>query len=914
MNFQSRVRTWWRAVARREALDAQVDEELRFHIESYAEDLMRGGMSREAAMRRARAELGSVAAVRENSRQAWGTRLFDELRGDVRYAVRRLVKSPGFTAIAVGSLALGIGANTAIFTTVKHVLLDRLDVPHPEQLRLAWCTAADDLVKSFWGYYTTDAGGANVTTSFSYPVFQQLRRENRSLTDLFAFKPLWRMNATVDGRAEAVSAEMVSGNFYSALDVKPILGRAIGEGDDGARGSGPVIAISDNFWARRFARSPNVIGKVVNINFTPMTIVGVNPKGFTGAYDALMSPDIFVPFSMQPIVAPSGPKSLLTDPNTWWVLMMGRAKPGVSDAAAETAMNAAFDAAIRATLPVKKDTKMPRLMLRDGRRGQNQEEQMARPAWVLQGLCGFVLLLACANLANLLLARAGARQREMSVRLALGARRGRILRQMLTESLLLSLLGGAGGLLLAYTGRNVIPKLMSDPWGQLPYNPSIDWGIFAFAAGVSIGTGLLFGLAPAWQAARVQISSTLKDTGQTATHRRRGIGGKAMVVFQISLAMLLLADAGLFVRTMVNLRTTHLGFNPNHLVLFGIEPPAARYPAPKDVVLHRELEEKLAAAPGVDSVTLSENALISGNIGQAEFLPSAQPKSTGKAEHAEFNLVGERFLSTMGIPLVAGRTFNNGDTETSTKVAIVNRALVKKFFLGVDPIGQTFTTDLPGKDTMTIVGICGDVKYDRVQSEIEPTYYLPYRQHGDPEGGMGMTYEISTRLPPAAIVPELRAAVESVDRNLPLLDIRTQKEQIDSAMREQMVLAELTGAFGVLALVLASIGIYGIMAYSVSRRTNEIGIRIALGAQPARVLRMVLSEASWIVVIGVVVGLGGALALGRVIASMLYGLKGWDPATFAIAGTLMILVALGASWIPARRAAGVNPMRALRHE
>jgi predicted permease len=913
MSLRSRLSTWWRAVSRPNSLDQQVREELEFHIETYAEDLMRSGMPREEAMRRARAELGSVAAVRENSRQAWGTRLFDESRGDLRYALRMLGKSPGFTAIAVGSLALGIGANTAIFTTVKHVLLDRLAVPHPEQLRLAWSTESDDLVKSFWGFFTTDAGGASVTTSFSYPIYQQLRRENRSLTDLFAFKPLWRMNATVDGRAEAVSAEMVSGNFYSALEVQPVLGRAIGEPDD-AQGSGPVIVISDNFWTRRFARSPNVIGKVISINFTPMTIVGVNPPGFTGAYDALVSPDVFFPFSMQPIVAPSGPKSLLVDPDTWWVLMMGRARPGVSDVAAEAAMNVAFDAAIRATLPVKKDTKMPHLMLRDGRRGQNQEEQMAKPAWVLQGLCGFVLLLACANLANLLLARAGARQREMSVRMALGARRGRILRQMLTESLLLSLMGGAGGLLLAYAGRNVIPKLMSDPWGQLPYNASIDWGIFAFAAVVSIGTGLLFGLAPAWHATRVQISSTLKDSAQTATHRRRGIGGKAMVVFQISLAMLLLADAGLFVRTMVNLRTTHLGFDPDHLVLFSLEPPATRYAAGKDVALHHELEENLAAVPGVDSVTLSENALISGNINQAEFMPSARPKLDGKVQQAQFNVVGERFLATMGIPLVAGRSFNASDTETSTKVAIVNRALVEKFFPGINPLGQTFTTNLPGKDLITIVGICGDVKYDRVEKEIQSTWYIPYRQHGEPDGGMGMTYEISTRLQPAAIVPELRAAVESVDRNLPLLDIRTQKEQIDSTMREQMVLAELTAAFGVLALVLASIGIYGIMAYSVSRRTNEIGLRMALGAQPARVLRMVLSEASWIVVIGVVVGVGGAIALGRVIASMLYGLKGWDPATFAIAGTLLILVALAASWIPARRAASVDPMRALRHE
>jgi hypothetical protein len=300
-------------------------------------------------------------------------------------------------------------------------------------------------VKNFWGFFDTDSEGVNVTTSFSYPVYRQMRRENHSLEDLFAFKPFWRMNATVDGRAESVTTEMVSGNFYSALGVKPVLGRAIEESDDGAPGSGPVIVISDRYWTNHFARSPNVIGKVISVNLTPMTIVGVNPPGFTGAYDALVSPDVFLPFSMQPIVTPSGSKPLLSDPESWWVLMMGRAKPGVSTAAAESAMNVSFEAAVRATMPVKKGARMPRLLIRDGRRGQNQEAQMSKPAYVLQGLCGFVLLLACANLANLLLARASARQREMSVRLALGARRGRILRQMFTESLLLSLLGGAGG-------------------------------------------------------------------------------------------------------------------------------------------------------------------------------------------------------------------------------------------------------------------------------------------------------------------------------------------------------------------------------------------------------------------------------------------------------------------------------------
>src|SRR5580658_80753 len=522
MKLLSRISTWWRAVGRRRELDRQISQELQFHIDSYAEDLVRSGLPRDEAMRRARAELGSISARKENCRSAWGTRIFDELQGDLRVAVRLLAKSPGLAAIAIASLALGIGANTVIFTMAKHMLLDRLGVPHPEQLRLLWCTVSDDVaVKGFWGYYDAVPGGPNISTSFSYPIYQQLRKQNHSLADIFAVKTLGRMTATVDGRAEAVSAEMISGNYYSALGVQPALGRAIGEPDDAEPGSGPVVVISDRYWTNRFSRSPGVIGKTISINLTPMTIVGVNSPGFTGAYDTMSSPDIFMPFSMQPIVAPNGSQSLLTDPDEWWVMMMGRAKPGVAEPAAEASLNVAFDAAVRATVTLKKDAKMPHLMVREGKRGQDQEARMSKPVYVLQGLAVFVLLLACANLANLLLARTSARQREMSVRMALGARRGRILRQMFTESLLLSLLGGSAGLLLAYVGRNVIPRMMTDPWGQPPFEGRIDWGIFAFAAAISIATGLLFGLAPAWQATRVHISSGLKDSAQTATRRRK---------------------------------------------------------------------------------------------------------------------------------------------------------------------------------------------------------------------------------------------------------------------------------------------------------------------------------------------------------------------------------------------------------
>jgi predicted permease len=919
MSLRSRIATWWRAVARARELDHNLDEELRFHIERYAEDLTHTGVPREEAMRKARAELGSLAAQKENCRQAWGTSMFDELRGDLRFALRMLVKSPGFALIALGSLALGIGANTVIFTAAQHMLLDRLAVPHPEQLRLlSWSEPKNGIVEQMWGEFDDTPGGGETSTSFSYPVYEQLRHESQSLAEMFAFKPYGRMTVTVNGQAETVDSEMVSGNYYSTLEVRPQLGRGIQESDDAAVGRSPVVMISDKYWMRRFGRAQDVIGKTILVNSTPMTIVGVNPPEFTGAYSAQGSPDIFLPFSMQPVAAPhtdnpEWPASLLENKKLWWVLVMGRMKPGVSDPTAAASLNVALNAAVRATMTPRNDNQIPRVLLTDGSRGQNPNaDDLAKPVYVLLALAGFVLLLACANLANLLLARAGARQREMSVRLALGAGRSRILRQMLTESLLLSLLGGLAGLALAWAVRNAIPRLMSQGWNPPAFSARFSWQIFAFAAAISIVTGLIFGLAPAWQATRVQVSSGLKDAGQTVTHRRRGLAGKTIVVIQVALSMLLVVGAGLFVQTLLRLGRTPLGFRSHNLLLFSVEPPETRYPGPAGIPLLQQIEAKLSAVPGVQSVTLTRVPLISGNVSGHTFVPEGQHYKPDERPSVLFNDVGQGFFSTFGIPILAGRGFNADDTQTSRKVAVVNESLARKFYPNVNPIGRTFDAGSDHPIRIEIVGVCSDARYYTLRKEAGPTYYAPYEQKTD--GIDQATFAVATTLEGHAILPSLRDAVRSVDQNLPLLDVRTQDEQIAASLQQQRIFANLTGGFGVLALVLACIGIYGIMAYTVSRRTNEIGIRMALGEQPARVMRMVLGEASWMTVIGVAVGVAGALALGRLIASLLYGLKSWDPATLIISATLLIVVALGASSIPARRAANVDPIRALRHE
>ena len=918
MSMSSRMRTWWRGVRRGGDVNAQIDEELRFHIESYAEDLMRGGMPREEAMRRAKAELGSIAAARENSRQAWGTRGFDELRGDLRYAVRLLAKSPGFALIAVGSLALGIGANTVIFTAAQHALLDRLDVPHPEQLQLLeWIEPRDGVVTEEWGNFDDLPGGGERSTSFSYPVYRQLRQQNRSLADIFAFKEPQQMTANIDGQAEPVSAEMVSGNFYSTLEIQPQLGRGIQESDDGAVGSGPVVTISDAFWSRRFGRSPAVIGKTVLINGTPMTIVGVNPAGFTGAYSAQEHPDVFMPFSMQPVAAPQSldptlPASLLENKTLWWVLMMGRVKPGVPMATAQAALNVQLSAAVRATMAVKKDSQLPRLLLADGSRGQNPNaDALTKPVAVLLALAGFVLLLACANLATLLLARAGARQREMCVRLALGAARGRILRQVMTESLLLSLMGGIAGLLLAAAVRNVIPQLMTNAWTPPAWRASFDWHIFSFAVALSIVTGLIFGVVPAMHATRVEVNAGLKDAAQTATHRRKGLTGRAIVVLQVGLSTLLVVGAGLFVQTLVRLQHSPTGFRSRNLLLFEVHLPEARYPGKASIPVLQQIEAKLRAVPGVDSATLMRVPLMAHDVSNMTVVPEGQHAKAAEDQSAFVNDVGQDFLSTFRIPILDGRGFSAGDTATAQKVVVVNESFAKKFFPTLNPIGRTFQGGLNHPYTMRIVGVCADAKYFTMRRAPAPTFYRPYEQTG---GERDPTFAVATRTSPDTFLASLRDAVQSVDRNLPLLNIRTQDEQIADNLRQERIFADLTGGFGLLALVLACIGIYGITAYSVSQRTNEIGIRMALGAEPGRVLRMVLREASLLAVLGVVAGLAGALALGRVIGTMLYGLKAWDPSTLAGAALLLLAVALAAGWIPARRAAGVDPMRALRHE
>jgi predicted permease len=921
MNLLTRLRSWLKWVVKRQRLETDLEAEVCFHLDSYAGDLVRSGVPAAEAVRRARIEFGGIESHKDAIRASIGLRWWDDLWGDLQYGARVLRKSPGFTSIAVVSLALAIGANTSIFSLANQLLYARLGVSHPEQLRLLTVIAdGHSAVHSSWGSVSPVAGGGTRFVSFTYPIYQQLRRENRVLDDIFAFKENMQANATIDGSAQAVGLELVSGNLYEQMGVRTVVGRPILPSDDQPPGTGAVATISEGLWARAFGKAPDAVGKVITVNMTPVTVIGVNPRSFTGARSVQNSPDIFMPLSMIPLVkgelGQSGP--LLASNNLWWVQLMAREKPGVRLEQARAALNVAFSAAIHATTTVAKDETMPRLELEDGSRGLNLNgTQFAQPMYVLLAVVGFVLLIACANVANLMLARSSARQREMSVRLALGAGRGRILRQVLTESLMLATIGGSVGLLLGYLGRTALPKLLLNSWEREGMNVPFDWKVFGFTAGITLATGALFGIAPAWSATRAEIGTAIKDGGKASTKQRKGWSGRTIVAFQIALSTLLVVGASLFLRTLINLNAVDVGFRADGLVLFDLNPPSKQYPAPKDIALHARIEQGLRAVPGVEGVTLTDIPLLADSQSESNFNVEGAPEAKepqGGGAGAMQATVGQDFLSVMGIPMVAGRGFTPQDAEAPQRFSIVNQALARKYFPNQNPMGRRFSMDdseTKNRSWLEIIGVSADTRYSNLQQEPPPLHFDLYRQSKDIGGA---TYIVRTQMKPDAIVPSLRAVVRDIDRDLPLMDVRTQRQQIDATIVQERVFASLTAAFGILALALACVGIYGIMAYAVSQRTNEIGIRLALGAERRQVRGMVLKEAGWLAAVGVVVGVAVALGLGQLVKSMLYGLQPSDPASLVGAVVLLLGVALLAGWLPAMRASKVEPMEALRHD
>jgi predicted permease len=901
----------------REKADREFGDEIEMHLDLLTERLLHQGMSHEEATHAARRQFGNVGVLEERQREMRAFSWIVVLVQDLRYGLRMLWKNPGVTIIAVISLALGIGANTAVFTVAKAALLDELSVPHPERLRLlAYTQPERSVIQNDLGDFYTDSGGRTVIASFSYPVYQMLFRHDHSLGELFAFVDIDQfehLSATIDGHAEVVTGELVSGNFFEGMQVRTVLGRPIEPQDDAAPGAGAVAVISDSFWERRFGRSPLVIGKAIEVNLTPITIIGVAPPSFSGASHVQAIQDLFMPLSMQPVIFPRGDKSLLSDANTWWIQIMGRLQPGISDEQARSSLNLGLAQAIRATMAVPKDRSLPALLLLSGGRGWNYAAQeLEHPMPYLLALAGFVLLLSCVNVANLLLSHSSSRVREISIRLALGASKKRVMRQMLTESLCLSAFGGAVGLLIGYLGRNVLPKLLSPSWGAGTLSVRFDWPVFGFTCAISLLTGVAFGMVPAWESSRMTLNTALKNTGRSMSDPRKGITGRMLVVLQVALCMLLLVSAGLFLRTLLNLRALDPGFDKRGLLLFALEPPAKRYPVPKNIEVLRRIEQSIARLPGVRSVTLSREALLAQSGSNSDFVPVGREAAERQHQHVALNWVGPGFFATMGIPILHGRSFNPHDALSSHNVAVINAALAQKEFDGTNPVGAFFRME-EDTDPIEIVGICANAKYGWLRDDVPPTFYALYTQRKD-MFGKSMTFEVRTKGNPKEYVEAIRGAIALVDKDLPLIDVRTQEEQIEASIGPERSFATVTTGFGILALGLASIGVYGVVSSGVSRRVNEIGVRMALGARADQVVRMVLGEAVCLTLFGIAGGLCGALFLTRLLSSFLFGLKPTDVLTFAGAGLVLSLVAILASWAPAYRAASIQPVEALRHE
>ena len=856
---------------------------------------------------------------------------------DLRFGARMLARTPGLTAVAVLSLALGIGANTALFSVVDAVLLKKLPVREPERLVLFRSLSGTDFSPGGYnGNSDRDDAGRVIRTSFPFQSYERLReRQGEVVTDVFAFGGV-TLNVNAGGQAEVASGQAVTGNYYTALGVGSAVGRVLGDEDDRASAA-PAAVLSHRFWQRRFGGDPSVVGRQINLNNVPFTVVGVTPQEFQGTMQVGTSPDVTIPVAWEPRVSPE--RSRMAGAGTWWLRVMGRLAPGATPEQARALFDATFRESVvehraarlalaqgasqQASLRPLKPEEVPQLDTTPGAQGEmDTRGDYQRPLYMLLGVVGLVLLIACANVANLLLARGAARQREIAVRLALGARRRRLVRQLLTESLLLALTGGALGVLLAFWIKDGLMSVGVWGGGRMgALDPQLDLRVLGFTMLLSLLTGVLFGLAPAWRSTDIDLTPALKDGSRGSTGTGRAWLSKSLVVAQVALTLLLLVGAGLFLRTLVNLKRVETGFNTHNLLLFSVDPALIGYKDERLVTLYKGMAERLEAVPGVSSVTFSRNPLLSFSSSSRNFyMPDAAPLTgadgrPSPAGEVYVHQVRENFLEAMEVPLLAGRALSERDDARSPKVAVVNQTFAQKFFGGENPIGRRINFDPEKPGEVEIVGLARDAKYTSQRAQTPPTAYLPWLQELRSAGSV--YFEVRTGGDPEGAVAAVRQAVREVDANLPLANLKTQVEQADETMALERLFAKLLGLFGLLAQLLAAIGLYGVLAWSVSRRTHEIGIRMALGASRTDVLRMVLRQGMGLTLLGVGVGLAGAYALSRYMESlsnMLYDVKPADPLTFGLTALFLMLVALVACYAPARRATKVDPMVALRYE
>ncbi|MET0625443.1 MAG: ABC transporter permease [Pyrinomonadaceae bacterium] len=939
---------WWklfldrmRALRDSESVHREIDEELRFHLDMRAEENVRRGMPPEEARREAERRFGRLTRIKEMGYEVRGGGMLETLRQDLRYGARMLRKNPGFTLVTVLTLALGIGANTALFSVVDALLFKSLPVKEPGRLVLFRCVASPTFSPGpYAGYDGTDAAGRRVMTSFAYQTFRRIRQQQSVLSDVFAYGDLV-LNVNADGQADIANGQAVSGNYYAGLGVGAIVGRTITNEDDQG-GARPVAVLSHRYWQRRFGGDPSVVGKQINLNDTAFTVVGVTPPGFEGTMQVGSTQDVTIPLAWEPRMYTDPKNSRMYGAGQWWLRVMGRLQPGATAEQARAQVETAFHQSVAehhdelqtsaqtaGDKPISEVSpqQYPRLFLDPGGQGEmNERERYASSFYLLLGVVALVLLVACANVANLFLARVTSRQKEIGLRLALGASRFRLVRQLLTESLLLAGLGGTAGLLVAFWIKEGL--LSVTDWGgrgMLALQPRLDLRVLVFTLALSLLTGIVFGLAPAWRATKVNLAPMLNGGGRGSSAATRSPLNRGLIISQVALSLLLLVGAGLFVRTLGKLRSVESGFDGRNLLLFNVQPDLVGYKGERMARLYEALAERIEGVPGVRQVTFSRVPLLARvrstrSVYLRDSLAIGADATNRVAANGQcnVNLVRENFLEVMGIPLLTGRPFDMHDGARAPKVVVVNQTFVRKYFPGENPVGKSFTFDVRKPDELEIIGIVRDAKYASQREEIPPTVYVSWRQgFGDMNRA---TFEVRTTGEPNLVIADLRRAAREVDANLPLNDVRTQSEQADQTLTMERLLTKLLTLFGLLAQSLAAVGLYGVLSYGVAQRTREIGIRMALGASRSAVVKMVMRYGLTLTCFGVAAGVLTTYAVTRYLesrinlSSMLYGVTLSDPATYAVIASLLMLTALAACYFPARRATKVDPLTALRND
>jgi predicted permease len=993
-------------------------EEIKAHIQLESERLRGQGMSEDEALAAARRVFGNVTRAEEQFYESHRWLLWDRLRQDVRFGLRMLRKSPGFSAVAILTLALGIGANTAIFSLIDAVMLRSLPVENPSQLVLLQWGARNS--PNVHGYQSAGDCANNMRLdsknpggcSFSEPVFREIAQAN-IFSGTAAFANTGRLDLTGNGSPSVINGQLVSGDFFRTMGLKAAIGRLLDATDD-KPATTPVAVLNYGYWQSAFGGSRDVVGRTIELNNVPFTIIGVAEQRFTGITPG-SDYDVWLPLSdAQRITDTMRWRDRQNDVSYWWLTIIGRLKPGTQLAQAQAPVSGLFrNEMLHGAVPLfhsgeATGTPAPQPAVPTGGNGAramsavpqrapgsspiqiqgqavggpmpqsagNRAVMMAPPAgappaggphgsdaangpktlstaadnpeitlvpaqsgltgtrtrysnplYVLMLAVGIILLIACANVAGLMLARAAARQKEMAVRLALGAGRARIVRQLFTESIMLSVLGGALGILFAYWGAHAIISFVSSNQPRpLGFATGVDLRVLGFTVVVSLLTGVLFGIAPTFRSARVDLTPALKEGEGSSTGSARDGGkwfsiGNALVVAQVALAIVVLVGAGLLVRTLANLRSVDVGFDSHNILIFGIDPTLIGYKGAQVDSLYRDLQSRLSETPGVNSASYSTMPLLSGGLAITAFHWPGTPQDQNS--EADVLDIGPNFFETLHIPFLIGRAFTTSDfklslsnvgaspTSAPTPV-IVNQAFVEKYLGKENPLGKQFgqaeaSADGPANPGYEIVGVVRDAKYNSLRREIHAMMYTP-------KGFGGASFELRTAADPQAILPAIREVVSQVNTNLPLFDVKTESEQIDLLLFQERLVARLSGFFGVLALVLACVGLYGLLSYEVSRRTREIGIRMTLGAHQGNVLKLVLRQGIVLAIVGAAVGIGVTLGVTRYLTSMLYDVHANDPLTIIAVAVLLVLVALAACYVPARRAMRVDPMVALRHE